>query len=561
MASVNGNTGTHGYSQVQPNIRLTGDWDGHMPDISYPNGEYLLCVVVEGTASLFGGPYTGSLIFNPPEWMTIGAQGSCAGEIYDTFQIGTPNNSPTGDNKDGFFSVVIGAISMTNYEGFQWPAYGFGGPAFSYHIAIFRRGNMATNDHTYLVNLNEASGSGSGAGKCLNGGSNCQSFAFIYPCNDLMVTETLRWNDPPGSCTTGPDTSCYWSNIVHQRGSGGGWNQGLLSASSNNQVTLSSNMGYTEWWTDSLGIAATSTEGIGPHSDRTYSYIAPSPPGLSYEYAPASPPPARRQLLEDEIDAGVKRLHDRHNAEARSAVAWLGSIVNGSFANNPRNESYRSMILGQWHEYLSTNLQPRWAEEVQSFKEHKRRELHDVTHDHPPPLPPPPSPPVTGGDATGTPGACPVAKPAEHAICAYSASPGLSCHYDEVCCALTGNCYNTTIATCTSWNYWVVTTKSLDCAEAQSPSAPPPPPYPNVLGVNDTLWERAIAGALSGVMEGDVHVTIEEQVVAACVHTPTHADHWNVMDRVNGNSFTSQVGSETGTNVALTQAPYSLYPS
>ena len=168
---------------------------------------------------------------------------------------------------------------------------------------------------------------------------------------------------------------------------------------------------------------------------------------------------------------------------------------------------------------------------------------------------------MTGGGSTGTPGVCPVAKPAEHAACSYTTSPDLSCHYDEVCCALTGNCYNTTIATCVAWNYWIVTTKALDCAEARSPSAPPPPPYPNVFGVNDTMWERAIASALTGVGEGDVHVTITDQVVAACVHTPSHSEHWDVISGVRSDSFTSHVGTETGMDVELTRAPYSHYGS
>ena len=210
-----------------------GDWDGHMPDISYPNGEYMLCFVIEGMSSLFGGAYTGSLQFNPPSWMTIAQEGSCAGEIYDTFQIGATSNSPTGASHDGFLIGVIGAIQMTGYTGFRFPAYGFGGPAFNYHVALFRRGNMATNEHTYLVNLNQASGTGSGGNKCLNSNfpSACQSFGFVYPCNDLLVSEKLEWNDPPASCTTGPDTACYWSNIVYERSGGLGWNEGLLAGS------------------------------------------------------------------------------------------------------------------------------------------------------------------------------------------------------------------------------------------------------------------------------------------------------------------------------------------
>jgi hypothetical protein len=270
--------------------------------------------------------------------------------------------------------------------------------------------------------------------------------------------------------------------------------------------------------------------------------------------------------MDDDIALGVKALHYKHNTEARNAVAWLGAIVNGSWANNHRNESYRSMILQQWHNHLKNELQPMWADEVNDFKANRRRQLHDVAHDHPPPNAPPGSPPpntgvVTGGGSTSTPEVCPVAKPTEHATCAYSASPDLSCHYDEVCCPLTGNCYNTTITTCVVWDYWIVTTKALDCAEARSPSAPPPPPYPNVFGVNDTMWERAIASALAGVEEDEVHVTIADYTVSACIHTPSHTEHWDVIAGVRAGSFTSHVEGETGMDVEVTRAPYSQYPS
>ena len=261
---------------------------------------------------------------------------------------------------------------------------------------------MATNDHTYLVNLNQASGTGSGGNKCLNDvlPNACQSFGFVYPCNDLLVTEKLEWNDPPGSCTTGPDTDCYWSNIVYERSAGLGWNAGVL-AGTGNQVTLSTNMGYTEWWTDSVGQAGQNGQGLGPWSDGTYSYVAPSPPGLAYDYAPASPPPARRRQLEDlehDVEHEVQTLRHKQLAEARNIVSYLGVIINGSWANNARNESYRSMTLDLWHTHLRDELQPRWDREVHALRASHGRALQVVWRDEvPPPTPPSPPPQLYDG--------------------------------------------------------------------------------------------------------------------------------------------------------------------
>ena len=39
---------------------------------------------------------------------------------------------------------------------------------------------------------------------------------------------------------------------------------------------------------------------------------------------------------------------------------------------------------------------PKWNDEIRAFKESRRRELHDIAHDHPPPNAPPSPPPATG---------------------------------------------------------------------------------------------------------------------------------------------------------------------
>lgn len=81
-----------------------GGWAGHMPDISQ-TGEFMLCWVVEGTRSLFGGAYSGS--YTP---MGFSYNTECFGELVDTH-----NPNPQGgydysqiDNmpsRDGYFHV------------------------------------------------------------------------------------------------------------------------------------------------------------------------------------------------------------------------------------------------------------------------------------------------------------------------------------------------------------------------------------------------------------------------------------------------------------------------
>ena len=365
--TIDPNTGTHGYSYVQSSIRMMGDWDRHMPDVSYPNGEYLLCWVIEDIGNVLGGEYGG--VYNPPEWMTIGVPGSCASELYDTYDPVTLN--PLGRPKDGYIHTLLGAISMTNYQPYSWPALGFSGPSFSYHLALFRRGDMATNDHEYLVNINRASQTGSGSSECLDGSDNCMRFGFIFGCNDFLSTEKLQWNDPPASCTTGPETDCYWSNVVIERSGAGGWGSSHLPVSQGSS-TFSAGPGYYEWFTDSTG--QSQQYNVAQHGFQHN--IAPSPPGIAYEYAPS--PPARRRELQDvnvehEIAQGVEALRKKHRAEANRVIRSLSSIVNGSWVTKPQNESYKSMMLRDWRFYMKTELEPRWEDEIKTFRQNSRR--------------------------------------------------------------------------------------------------------------------------------------------------------------------------------------------
>ena len=40
-------------------------------------------------------------------------------------------------------------------------------------------------------------------------------FSFIWPCADIFILHRYKWADPDASCTTGPETPCYWANTMH----------------------------------------------------------------------------------------------------------------------------------------------------------------------------------------------------------------------------------------------------------------------------------------------------------------------------------------------------------
>ena len=349
-------------------VRLMNDWDGHMPDISAL--DYILCVVIEDVDNLFGGPYTGTQFVVPSFIAPVVGHtgGKCAAELHDEFDIITKGFTRP---KDGYFSTYIGAVSSRNYDPFSFGmATGFGGATLRYHVALFQKGAAGTNSdaYTWVVNINQASGTGSGSNNaCANSDNNCMSLSWLVACNDMIVVETWKWFDPPSSCTTGPTTSCYWSNNIYQRagmGTGVGWGNAILGAGSTDPQ-LSAGPGFIEWWTDASN---TANSGSGwPDGTGGYHNIAPSPPGISYNYYSGR----RRQLYVTELG----QLREDQRTEEKNAIMQIISALNGTLDQVPGvtqwgnfTQHLQWMVLKHWREYRDMVLKPKWQHQLEQFE-------------------------------------------------------------------------------------------------------------------------------------------------------------------------------------------------
>jgi len=385
-------------SYAQVNLRLLGDWDGHMPDIS-SSGNYVLCLVVEDLDSLFGGPYTGTA-FTAPPFMTVGLAGSCVAELHDDFNVLT---KAFDRPKDGFFQTYVGAVSSRNYDPYSFgTATGFGGATLRYHVALFEKGAAGTDSssYTHKVNINQASQTGAGAGSsCANGDTYCMSWSWMVPCNDMITVETFTWADPESSCATGPTTNCFWENTEYDRANMGSstWGAGILGTGSSDPQ-ISAGPGYVEWFTDASDTATSSTG--WPDGSGGYHNVAPSPPGISYGYYSGR----RRQLYVSELG----QLRDEQHLEEKNIVAQILSALNGTLDQVPRvawgnfTRHLQWMVLKHWQEYRDQVLRPKWEHQLEVFeKRHtggepgqlKRRRAQLIWQfDPPPPPPPPPSP-------------------------------------------------------------------------------------------------------------------------------------------------------------------------
>ncbi len=382
-------------SYAQVNLRLLGDWDGHMPDIS-PTGSHVLCLVVEDVDNLFGGPYTGTQ-FTVPPFMTVSVTaGSCIAELHDEFNILT---KAFDRPKDGYFQTYVGAISSRNFDPYSFgTATGFGGATLRYHVALFERGAAGTDSdaYTYVVNINQASQTGAGSNNvCGNSDNYCMSWSWMVPCNDMITVETWTWNDPAGSCTTGPTTSCYWASTVYDRATMGAtsWGASILGVGSSDPQ-LSAGPGFVEWFTDASN-TSTSASGFSDGAGG-YHNVAPSPPGISYGYYSGR----RRQLYVSELGA----IRERQRAEERKAIFNIFTALNGTLDQPPSKDRhqnytrhYQWMVLKRWQEYRDTVLKPKWEREIADVEatvevRHRRRAQVVWNFDPPPPPPSPPPP-------------------------------------------------------------------------------------------------------------------------------------------------------------------------
>ena len=207
-----------------------------------------------------------------------------------------------------------------------------------------------------MVNINTASQTGSGNVSCYNGTSYCLTFEFQSSCNDLISLDRMVWNDPDASCATGPETDCYWANVVISRPEELSFAMGFGAA-----AARTAHMGAYEYFMD--------TQGFGP-------YIAPSPPASDHGMDAYNYYSGRRRL-----SARLRQLRKRQETEIFEMTTAVAQIM----GNRTRR--------GVSDEWLAQKRRL-FAEEEEALVAEERRELSwwDWMYSPPPAPHPPPSP-------------------------------------------------------------------------------------------------------------------------------------------------------------------------
>ena len=240
-------------------------------------GLYVLCFVIEDVDNLFGGPYTGTQ-FTVPDFIApvVGhTGGKCAAELHDDFNFITRQ----------FHECCGRILSHLHWRSvlaqlraiLVRPRDRLWGRDATVSPGALCQGPAGTDSdsYTYLLNIQQASQTGSGSGNaCANSDNYCQSFSWLVACNDMIVVETFTWGDPDASCTTDVTTSLLLGeHRLRARAHGqraSAWGKAILGAGSSDPQ-LSAGPGFLEWFTDASDTAPASTgynDGNGGYSQR-----------------------------------------------------------------------------------------------------------------------------------------------------------------------------------------------------------------------------------------------------------------------------------------------------
>ena len=174
--------------------------------------------------------------------------------------------------------------------------------------------------------------------------------------------------------------------------------------------------------------------------------------------------------------------------------------------------------------------------------------------------PPPPAPP-------GTPTVpCPASKPLEYTPCDSGVSYGGDCHYDQMCCALTGECHWMVHVDCiTPGGYWTHTHSHVECPVAMSPRSPPASPPPQLRGMEGDDWAAHVVGLLTNPLLGhattaaDVDVAFNGRELAFCVRATPSDTLASLLASISTPTFVPALSSASGAHLFLQEPPQISY--
>jgi hypothetical protein len=362
------------------------------------------------------------------------------------------------------------------------------------------------------------------------------SLLYCTACSDSLFFETTTIAPATGDVTA----DAYWASSTHSR-----WMNEIQPAQ--NGWTLPTE-GYPMWLSQQM---------------------PPLPPGHAGY-------PARRL---EELQAGTLSQRELHEPRVRIVAEdpWLQSLVpayggalgwtNSSLVEAlERVEAEGDEPIADRYLHALVPRAPSMPVPVASI----RRALHAVHHDHPPPLlppgashRPPPSPPPIPPGAPVT--ACPTAKPLEYTSCVAGANYA-ECHYDYMCCALTGECHWMVHTDCVPGDYWAHTHSHVECPEAMSPHAPPASPPPQLRGMDGDDWAEHLASLLRNPLLGHATQAADVDVrfnggreLAFCVR-PTGSDTVSgLLTSMGSATFVPALSSASGAHLFLKEPPEVSY--